>query len=111
MRGVLTYVHADKPMEVHYLSHTPEYKQLSKDLGGLVEIVSIFDQYVEGGKPCRAIVMVNEEGLIMKMPFNFWATAAYHMIARAKGIRIQQMLVGLVIIATGDEEFLNALLD
>ena len=112
MRGTLTIVYPDKPMDVRIMSSVPEFEELQRLVGGLVTIIPGWDHCVTfsgAARPCT--VLANEEGLLLKLPFNFWATAAYQLVLRAKGAKGQlQPLVGTVVIAEGDDDFMALLL-
>jgi hypothetical protein len=112
MRGQLTIVYPDKPMELRLLGYPPNFADLQMIVGGTVQIVPHWDQNVDfDGVFRQATVIVNEDAPAMGLQVNHWATAMWHFVARAKGHRINQPLTGPVVIATGDDEFLNAFLE
>lgn len=114
MRGTLDYIYPDRPMDTMQLSVPPEFEKISVDVGGLVQIVQGWDQhYTFDGKLVPAIVMCNEEPF--NLPFNFWATAGWQAILGSKGVRLIRplntfRLHGTIIIATGDVDFVDAIL-
>ncbi len=116
MRGILHYVYPDRPMDVMNLSVPPDFTKFQSDVGGDIEIIRGWDQhYTFSGGLVPATVLCNIDGVGLKLPFNFWATAAWQSILGAKGDRLLRplntfRLYGTVIIVTGDIEFLDAIL-
>lgn len=102
MKGTLTVIKTSGEITSQDVTEKPTLETLQKSVGGLIEFIGSFSTY--NGKPCIAIC--NEEGKLHKLPFNSKATLAWD---EATGGTYADILVGDVLILTGDDEFLAAI--
>lgn len=103
MKGEVIVIYPDKPTETRALTAPPELESLQRYVGGWIEKVPAFDNYE--GKMC--IVLCNEEGKLKQLPINVKATELW---SKANGgVRLGDVLVGTVLIITGDREFMEEL--
>lgn len=110
MRGTLYTLFPDRPREVRDYLGTPSEGTISRLVLGLPEFLSTFDHWIdEQGNAQNVNVFINQEGSILKMRMNFPATAQWHYILRAKGLKPIRDLHGPVVIAYGDDDFMEAL--
>jgi len=111
MRGDVIVLRPNRGPETRTYFGRPPYDLVSSAVGGSIEIVPMFDHVqLFDGTSTRAVVFCNSEAYMLDLPDNFWATAAWHYIIRAKGEkRPLAMLKGTVIIITGDDEFMEEL--
>ena len=96
-------------------SHTPEHLELNgePDLavlknaigGGWLEAIPHWNRYE--GKP--AVAFCDEEGKMKGLPFNRTATVLWHKQLKGTVPSLRDMLVGAVLVVTGDEQFMEAL--
>lgn len=109
MRGTLTFVPVARPMDILQLAYVPPREWFEAMLGGqTIDVVNYYDHHCTAdGVFVPAIMLVNAAAAYEPEPnVNFWATAAWHMVANAKGHIIHQHLHGNVIIITGDGDYL-----
>ena len=113
MRGTITLIPVNRPMDMLLLSYCPPREWFEKMLGGpTIDVVRYYDQHCSlDGRFVPAMMLVNAAAEYEPDPnTNFWATAAWHMVATAKGHTISQHLYGTAIIATGDGDFMSQVL-
>lgn len=113
MRGTITFIPPTRPMDVYQLSYVPPREWFEKMLGGpLIEVARLYDQHCGlDGMFVPAVMLYNVEAETAPEPnVNFWATAAWHLIAKFKGTLLQSHLHGNVIIVTGDGDYLAQVL-
>lgn len=80
----------------------PTLEQLQALVGGYIEQVIGFNTFE--GKPC--IAYCNEEGKLLHMDLNMTACELWAKAAGRAGRHVGDLLVGNVIVLTGDEAFL-----
>lgn len=112
MRGDILIIPPDRLMERHQLNAPPTFAQLQQWVGGLIQVVPNWNMAYVDGRFVPAIVLANEEGQMLRLPENFWASAAYTTILLSKGMKrtTPMILYGTVVVASGDEDFLFSLL-
>lgn len=112
MRGTVTIIHPDEPMEVHILNRAPTLSAVRELVGShSVEILPYWDQHQTfADNLVPAIVVTSATAAVDNEQFNFFATAAWHYVAKAKGTQLAKHLHGKVIVITGDEDFMDAAL-
>lgn len=101
MLGVMTIFRPEGPPEVRPLTATPELEELQKLVGGYLEAVPMWKRF--RGKPCAAFC--DEEGKLKEYPVNVAASAEWKRVAPLVG----DVLVGTVVVLTGDSEFMDSL--
>ncbi len=106
MQGELVIISPDGTMSRRVLANPEHYKDLTKAVGGGIELVSGFTSFE--GKTCD--MYVNDESVLRGMPKNQAATELWwsqlddsRRLANALSI-----LHGPVAIVTGDDEFIAA---
>lgn len=102
MEGELTIIKTDGFVLSRKLLSPPTYQELNKAVGGYLETVPLWETF--RGKPC--VVFCNEEGKIHNLPFNSVATVLWY---QAIGQTHDDVLVGDVVVITGDEELMAEL--
>src|SRR3954470_16511001 len=103
MKGQIIVIAVDGTAMIGELDTTPALEQLQAGVGGNIEIVPYFIKY--GNAPC--VAFCNEEGKLEGLPVN---TTAQRLWEDAYGDRItEDVLVGPIVIVTGDDELLNSL--
>lgn len=111
MRGTMTIIRPNLPGDLHYIVYPPSGEDIERMLGGPIDIISHWDQWVDfSGRLVPATVLANGDWRLPIQPFNLVATAAWHYIAKAKGHILQANITGPVAVFTGDEEFFSRLL-
>lgn len=99
MKGQMRVIRSGGKQEVAQLAGDPELSVLQAAVGGYLEAVPFFDTWE--GQP--AVVFCNEEGKLNKLPYNRIATAAWY---GQSPLPISDVLVGDVVILTGDRDFM-----
>lgn len=104
MKGRLTVVRAtDGQHVVTDLQRAVKLEELQAAVGGYIELVPYFTKF--NGAPCSTFC--DEEGKLKSKPFNIAATQLWGANSRVK--MAGDILVGDVVIVTGDDEFLSTL--
>jgi hypothetical protein len=103
VRGLLTIIPVSGAVSSKELAAPPALKALQAGVGGYIQLVPYFLCYE--GEPC--IAFCDEEGKLNGLPVNERATALWHML-EPRFIR-QDVLVGPIVIITGDQELMRAL--
>jgi len=103
MKGEAYIYKADGKVEQRHYEATPSLEGLREAVGGPIEAVPYWHSF----NGARCVAFCNEEGKLNKLPLNVKATALWlnyvpHMLGH-------DVLVGDVIILTGDSEFMEAL--
>lgn len=93
------------------LNHELPDSYLNDLVGGLIQIVPAWDQFVTyDGKLVHGLAYCNEEATLLGMPDNHWASALWHYVLRAKGEkRLPLILRGPIVFVSGDDEFMETL--
>lgn len=89
--GDIVVTQHDKPIPLDFLTNA---------VGGYIETVPYFNQYE--GEAC--VVFCNEEGKLKGLPINVEANKLWHA-----QVKISDVLVGDIIIISGDDEFMDEL--
>ena len=106
MKGKLTIIHPQgHAVEVVPIDHAPDCQELQKLVKGYIECVPHFNRYK--GEAC--VAFCNEEGKLDGLVANGLATGAWHYQLEKAGVPCHDVLVGPVVIVTGDDELLEAL--
>lgn len=104
MKGRLTQILASNGQRVVTdLDRVATLEELQREVGGPIEVVPYFFRFE--GATC--MVFCNENGKIKNLPFNLEATKLWAAGSTVK--MADDVLVGDVVICTGDNEFLDAL--
>lgn len=101
MKGKATIIAPDGTETVTEFTAQPGLEFLKKAVGGFIEIVPYWNKF----RDAECVVFCNEEGKLHNLPINRKATEHWHSVAPAVG----DILLGSVLILTGDDEFLEAL--
>jgi Domain of unknown function (DUF3846) len=103
MKGTITIFRPDAVIsEQRKLDAPPGLEVLHELVGGYIERVPLWPKYE--GQPC--VALCDEEGKLKNYPVNMAATQAWRRVAPAF---TDDVLVGTVVVLTGDSEFMNAL--
>lgn len=102
MQGTLAVINTDGTVTEQQLERTPTLAELSRAVGGYIEIVPHFNTW--HGHPC--VAFCNEEGKLQRLPVNLLAQVKWE---ESVGSPISDMLVGNVVVCYGDDEFMTAL--
>lgn len=102
MRGQCITLKPNGDVTTMELSEPPPLDLLQQGVGGYIEKVPMFDRFDNK----RCIVFCNEEGKLHNLPYNREASRRWHAL---NNHRISDVLVGNVVILTGDAEFMEAL--
>lgn len=102
MEGKMTIIKADGTIDETNLVTTPSLDTMQAAVEGYIELVPWFDTYE--GEPC--VAFCNEEGKLNDLPVNATATEAWHY---SIGRPHTDVLVGDVVIFTGDQAFMASL--
>ena len=102
MKGKFIIIRASGKIEATEITEQPGLAALQVAVGGYLETVPAFDKY--DGQDC--VAFCNEEGKLRKLPFNSKATLLWD---EATGGAFDDILVGDVVIITGDDELLEAM--
>jgi len=104
MKGKLTIL-CNLGEHSYELDHAPNCEEIQKGVEGWLECVPYFNRY----KGERCVAFCNEEGKLKGLDANTLATGAWHYQLGKAGIPCNDVLVGPVVIVTGDAELLEAL--
>lgn len=101
MTGKMIILMTDGTVEkLEPLVRVPTLEVMQQAVGGYIETVPFFNQY-EGQD---AVAFCNEEGKLEGLPVNATATELWH-----KQYPADDVLVGNVIVLTGDDAFMEAI--
>jgi len=104
MKGVLTIIPVgNAAVSSKELAAAPRLEDLQGGVGGDIEVVPLFTKYK--GRPC--VAFCNEEGKLNGLPVNQVATAFWY--AQEPRFIGRDILVGPVVIITGDRELMREL--
>jgi hypothetical protein len=94
-----------------YTDGAPTLDELQGAVGGSIELVPHFDTILHEGQRIGCVVFCNEEGKLADSPrVNPQATGLWRSAVRHRGLPpIDDVLVGPIVILTGDDEFFAAL--
>jgi hypothetical protein len=128
MQGKVYIFHPSTPdgvAETHILKKTPDLEYLRGAVGGHIEMVPYFSTYNTGTEIVGCVVFCNEEGKLHNLPVNIEATRQWDRALRriVRGDRRlyptgifdpktgdpSDVLVGSIIVVTGDNEFMGDL--
>lgn len=106
MKGTMIIIPPEGEISETRLSRPPDLDTLRDAVGGDLQLVPDLYTYMtsEGIKPC--VCFCNEDGKLLNLPFNRKANAFWSHALPEIAIDV---LVGTVVILTGDEEFMSAL--
>lgn len=103
MKGQMTIIRPNGETEVReYVDQTPWLEVLQEEVGGQIEYVPMFDTYE--GQP--AVVYCDEEGKLTGKVPNQLATQLWY---DAAGRTLPDVLVGTILVLTGDIDFMLSL--
>lgn len=102
MQGKMIVIRVDGTIEATEIVKQPKLEELQAAVGGYLEGVPLLDTYE--GADC--IAYCNEEGKLKRLPMNVKASRAWNDALTAKGHSMHDVLVGDVVIITGDDELL-----
>lgn len=103
MKGKLTILKVDGTKTVTELDRAATLDELQAAVGGYIETVPFLEKYE--GDP--AVAFCNEEGKLNGLPVN--QTADNVWAANLAGTERWDVLVGDIVILTGDTEFMEAI--
>jgi hypothetical protein len=103
VRGVLTIIQVDGAVSSEELAAPPALEDLQGGVGGYIELVPYFTKYK--GRPC--VAFCDEDGKRKGLPVNQRATSLWHALVAA--LRGRDVLVGPIVIITGDRELMEEL--
>jgi len=105
MKGEMHILGTDGIKYSTQIDHPPTLEELRNKLGGgYLELVPLFTEW--HGERCAAFC--DEEGKLKSLPINVLATSAWYSSA-GPDRRISDVLVGPIVVITGDEELLGGL--
>jgi hypothetical protein len=102
MQGSMTIIKSSGLTVFQPFTEKPTLEEFQAIVGGNIELIPGF--VTLGGAVC--IAYCNEEGKLNKLPFNATATALWD---EATGGAFDDILVGDVVVITGDEELMEAM--
>lgn len=105
MQGRVTTITADGRFIVHDYDSSPALNDLQEAVGGYLETIPFFTSFE--GAPC--IAFCDEEGKLKRKFTNVQASQLWASSLAEQGRRPWDILVGDVIVITGDEEFMESL--
>jgi hypothetical protein len=111
VRGVLTIIPADGAVSSKELAAPPALEDLQAGIGGgYIQVVPHFTRYM--GKPC--VAFCDEEGKLNGLPYNVRASELWYGQMPDTFWRTDtgwplDILVGPIVIVTGDRQLLRAL--
>lgn len=106
MRGYGFLFPVEGAPSTHEWDRPLELDEVNKLIGGYIELVPLWKTTLQGQ---RCVVFCDEEGKNKNLPFNAQATAQWRMAGERNGVQITDVLVGPVLILTGDDEFMATL--
>lgn len=108
MRGTLDIIWTNQPPEFRAVNRPPRLAEFEALIGSQPDIIPQWDQHINYyGNLVSAIAVGNSDYRDPIQPFNYWATAMWHYVARARGTNIVSRITGPVVIITGDDEFME----
>lgn len=105
MRGTFIKVHPHGLIERDLIFRAPTLEDLQSRVGGYIEAVPGFSRFFDYDGPTPCVAFCDEEGKIKGLPVNPFATEFWRADRPGGG----DVLVGMVVIVTGDDEFMGAL--
>lgn len=111
MQGTMLIYRPELPAAVHaaYLVASPGLDALQEAVGGNIELVPCWSATATG-HPC--VAFCNEDGRRLDLPFNRAATDAWGVAFHLQtGRDPGEVLLGNVVLLTGDDEFMRSLRD
>jgi hypothetical protein len=114
MIGSSVIIRPSAPLEFRNYTGPVEEDHFSDAIGGLLEIVPHFDQWLDyTGRLRECVAYSNTEGELLGLEVNHYGSAIWNYLADLKGIdyrlRRHRILVGPIAIVFGDMEFMEAL--
>lgn len=103
MKGMAIVIDVAGEPHLHPLTAPPTLEQYHQWVGGYIELIPYFNHFL--GKECAAFC--NEEGKLENLPINRAATDLW--AEQYPQIRGVDVLVGNIVIVTGDKELLGSL--
>jgi hypothetical protein len=117
MRGTMITIRPDGSTSLMPVTKSPDLETLKDGIGGgYLEAVPGFTKFpFENGKLAPCVVFCDEDGKRKQMPVNAEATAMWYAALALHGDPLRpgwhDVLVGPVVILTGDEAFMRSLSD
>ena len=102
MKGSTQIYRPDGTVDIQDWTTDPPLKFLQDAVGGYLEAVPFFNRLAGIHGPQRAVAYCNEEGKLQGLPVNVHAT-----IITGVPIDPNDLLVGNVVVVTGDHEFMH----
>jgi hypothetical protein len=102
MNGRFITIRANGAVETEDFTDMPDLEKFQRAVGGHLEVVPNFKTF--DGENC--VVMCDEEGKVKDKPINYPATHHWYEAARTL---IPDVLVGDILVITGDDEFMENL--
>lgn len=101
---------ADGGLDIkEYMGATPTLKEMQEAVGGYLETVPHWEQWMRNERTLDVAVFCNEEGKLMQLPVNEFATKEWQAEQSRYGHVLDDVLVGNVIVLYGDAAFMRAL--
>lgn len=109
MKGQAVTYYSTGQTDVTAFVSPPTLDFLQAAVGGLIEAVPAFNTIEQGGQVAPCVAFCNEEGKLEGQTLNVPATALWLAAQRRDGVSIDDVLLGQVVILTGDDEFMESL--
>lgn len=105
MKGKMYIIRPDGTGSSRDLTEAPDYTELQTAVDGFIELVPFFTIF----KNEECVAFCNEEGKIFNLEVNESATALWAESMNRQGMPLGDVLMGTVVIITGDDELMGAL--
>ena len=107
MRGTMVVIATNGDTNATVYDRALELEDLSKAVGGYIEIVPRFTSFSWHGSAERCVAFCNEEGKLNGLELNQVATLLWHSALGRRSVN--DVLVGPVAIVFGDTSFMEEL--
>ena len=107
MRGTMVVIATNGDTNATVYDRALELEDLSKAVGGYIEVVPRFNRFSWQGSVERCVAFCNEQGKLNGLEGNSVATLLWHSALGRRSVN--DVLVGPVAIVFGDEAFMREL--
>lgn len=104
MPGYTITLKADGTRQTAAHEDFPSLGYLQRAVGGYIELIPLFEKFLDGGQMVPCVAYCNEDGKVNGLCLNRLATLLWFSAA---GRPLGDFLVGDVVIVYGDEEFMR----
>lgn len=105
MKGKMYIIRPDGTGSSRELSAAPELEELQEAVEGYIELVPFFTVF----RKEECVAFCNEQGKLEGLGFNESATELWAEAMKFQGFPLNDVIMGPIVIITGDDELMGAL--